>query len=1046
MTYSGSGYFQYTGNPADDIKAGEGGGGPGTLTINALGGSHTGGGQQVLVGAGTNGMLNFIGGAGYYASHLTIQKDGAADPVAGHYANISVGVWSGYGQGALYLSYGAQLTSHNSMGYNPATNSNTGGYYSINIGRAGGSGAAYVDGAGSFLGAYGFGSRITLGDQGGHGRLSLSNGGAAGALNVVIGRREGDGVVSVYGAGSQLNLNNSYGQFGIYNGNDYSGGGPVIDVGRQLGSGSLQITNGGVTNVHNTDGLTDGAIVRLGRDGGNGNLGVDGAGSQLNIVQYGAIGDDASHGARLLIGASGAGSGSANVSYSGEINILGDGARLRVGVNDDFSSAAGEPDVLAIGYGGIVNVNSMNGRHAAKVDVGYEGNHGAILVSGAGSQLNIESSTLSPTGYAYHFTHSFAAGMILGAYGGTGDLQVYAGGKVKIDGGGGMFPGLTLGLYDGEGRAIVSGAGSAIDIHGTNTAAPGSGGFLMVGGTPDTHHANGSLLISNGGTVTLHSPNSIMGIALEEGGSSGMVEVTGAGSALNVGGILAIGGGASDTPDTDGLGGMTLDPTRLGGSAFLRVVDGATLSASEIIVGSGANVNLTGNITGNLHNFGFFTIGEDSSATMNLMGDMNLESGSAGLFFSIEDYNGGIGDMFNVSGDAHINFRTNVLALTIEPGTNFGIGARYTMGSVGGLLDFKETTVYDLVSGAAFRAYATNAGLVRLESLTGLFNGFAYEDQTNDTNAGNTLTGDAADNYINGRGGADTLSGADGGDVLLGGGGNDILNGDNGRDLLIGGGGNDVMNGGRGNDRLEGGVGADTMHGDDHDDILLGGGGGDTLFGDNGNDTLDGEGGNDTLHGGNGDDILRGGGGNDILNGDSNNDTLFGEDGADTLNGGAGDDRLFGNAGSDTLNGDGGNDLLVGGDGDDILDGGSQSDILIGGAGTDTLTGGSGADLFVFNDVSEIGMTPGNRDVITDFQHGLDVIDLSGIDANSNTGVDDFFTFIGSSSFSGTAGELQRTNSGGNKLVQGDVDGDGVADFRLEITGGVSVTASDFIF
>ncbi|MBZ0127590.1 MAG: hypothetical protein K8F59_00595 [Rhodobacteraceae bacterium] len=915
--------------------------------------------------------------------------------------------------------------------------SNTGGYYNINIGRVG-TGKATVDGAGSFLGAYGFAPRITVGDQGGNGQLDITGGGAAGALSVVIGRREGNGQVLVYGAGSELNVNSGYGQYGTYNSNDYSGSGASIQIGRQMGGGQLQIFGGGVVNVTNTDGVTDGARVVVGRDGGNGAVNVSGVGSELNIVQYGAVGDDSGFGARLQVGVSGEGEGNAFVSYGGVINVLGDKAQVQVGANHDDSPTGNIPNSLAIGYGGVVNVNSQTGTQAASVRVGTEGNSGFVSVNGSGSQLNIESSTLSNNG--------FAANVMLGHYGGSGTLYVADGGKVKIDGGGGAFPNLILGSYDGTGLVMVTGSGSAIDIHGTSTQSFGSGGALMVGGTPSTHHGDGLLRIADGGSITLHSPNSIMGIAVEHGGSSGAVEVTGAGSSLNVGGTLAIGGGADMMPDTDGgLGILDFNPARNGGTAGLIVTDGATLSAQDILIGAGANVDLSGNITGNLHNYGFFAIGVESSATLNLTGDFNMENGQAALLFSIEDFNGGTGDMFNVTGDAHINFRTNILALNVDPGTNFGIGARYTMGSVSGHLDFKETVVYDLNSGASFRAFATGAGLVRLESLTGLFNGFAYEDKTDGNNSANTLTGDAMDNYINGKGGADNLSGADGGDVLLGGGGNDTLNGDNGRDLLIGGASNDIMNGGRGNDKLDGGTGVDTMHGDDHDDHLLGGGGGDTLFGDNGNDTLDGEGGADTLHGGNGNDILRGGGGNDILNGDSGNDLLFGEADHDTLNGGGGDDLLFGNVGNDTLNGDGGDDTLNGGDGNDTLDGGSQSDILIGGAGADSLTGGAGGDVFRFFNASEIGTNSGNRDVITDFQSGLDLIDLSGIDANSNTADDDFFTFIGSSSFTGNAGELRRINSGGDKLVQGDVDGDGIADFRLEITGGVSVTESDFI-
>jgi serralysin len=60
--------------------------------------------------------------------------------------------------------------------------------------------------------------------------------------------------------------------------------------------------------------------------------------------------------------------------------------------------------------------------------------------------------------------------------------------------------------------------------------------------------------------------------------------------------------------------------------------------------------------------------------------------------------------------------------------------------------------------------------------------------------------------------------------------------------------------------------------------------------------------------------------------------------------------------------------------GDDRLDGGAGRDLLGGGSGHDRLTGGDGADRFVF----QAGF---GKDVILDFQAGVDVLDLSAVDA-----------------------------------------------------------------
>jgi Ca2+-binding RTX toxin-like protein len=146
----------------------------------------------------------------------------------------------------------------------------------------------------------------------------------------------------------------------------------------------------------------------------------------------------------------------------------------------------------------------------------------------------------------------------------------------------------------------------------------------------------------------------------------------------------------------------------------------------------------------------------------------------------------------------------------------------------------------------------------------------------------------------------------------------------------------------------------------------------------------------------------------------------------------------------DTLRGLGGNDKLSGGAGADLLDGGVGNDELTGGAGADTLVGGAGADRFVFT--SPADSTVGARDVISDFSLAdKDRISLSDIDANSKIGNDQKFAFIGTVAFSGVAGQLHYEHSEGNTLVMGDVNGDGSADFVVQVAGLVSLTSGEFL-
>jgi hypothetical protein len=143
----------------------------------------------------------------------------------------------------------------------------------------------------------------------------------------------------------------------------------------------------------------------------------------------------------------------------------------------------------------------------------------------------------------------------------------------------------------------------------------------------------------------------------------------------------------------------------------------------------------------------------------------------------------------------------------------------------------------------------------------------------------------------------------------------------------------------------------------------------------------------------------------------------------------------------------GGRFRLFGGASADTLTGGGGHDFLFGGAGGDTLRGNGGADRLLYYQVSDSTPGAGNFDVMLDFQHNLDLIDVSVIDADSTIDGNQAFTFIGSSAFSG-AGQLrvELIDAATNRWkVEADVDGGG-ADFYLEVVvqAGQPLTASDF--
>ncbi|MCF3639882.1 hypothetical protein LXM94_07860 [Rhizobium sp. TRM95111] len=177
-------------------------------------------------------------------------------------------------------------------------------------------------------------------------------------------------------------------------------------------------------------------------------------------------------------------------------------------------------------------------------------------------------------------------------------------------------------------------------------------------------------------------------------------------------------------------------------------------------------------------------------------------------------------------------------------------------------------------------------------------------------------------------------------------------------------------------------------------------------------------------------------------------DQIFGAFAADNfLYGGNGDDIIRGGSFKNTISGGSGNDDIMASD---------SRDVIIGGGGHDRMYGLDGGDRFVFRSVADIGKGLGNRDVIEDFKlgtfNGADRIDLSQIDAKRGTPKNDKFTFVAEegADFSGRKGELvweTKPIAGGFNaaLVKGDVNGDGKADFILEVTDSMDMLAGDFI-
>ncbi len=539
--------------------------------------------------------------------------------------------------------------------------------------------------------------------------------------------------------------------------------------------------------------------------------------------------------------------------------------------------------------------------------------------------------------------------------------------------------------FDDEGTTFVAGAGITFDVRDLVSGAQRGDLFRTV-----------SLGTNLGDTF--------LGTAEADYVNAGMGDDTVSGG---LGNDFLVGGAGDDTlngedGDDTFLGGLGNDTITGGSGNDIAIFNSSNDGSDTVNLGAGADTVNVGGAAGQIRLS--FTSAEVGNNSANDAGTMLNQDGGLAVRFQREDGS---------------DVLTGPISRFDDEGTTFVAGAGITF------------DVRDLVSGAQ------RGNLFRTVSLG--------------TNLGDTFLGTAEADYVNAGMGDDTVSGGLGNDFLVGGAGIDTLNGEDGDDTFIGGGGgdiisggvgNDTANGGDGGDRIDGGVGDDSLRGDAGDDFLMGGLGNDALTGGDGLDTADFSGAAGVVNVNlNSTGAQNTGSGSDTLAsienviGAGGNDKLTGNALTNVLDGGAGNDVISGQAGADTLKGGLGNDSLFGGDGDDFL---------IGGEGTDTMQGNLGADSFVLTSLAD-SMVGAGRDLISDFEQGSDLIDLRLIDAITG-GSDNAFAFVGTAAFSNVAGELRFfAQNATTMVVEGDVNGDGVADFQISVRTSATLQSSDFL-
>ncbi len=404
------------------------------------------------------------------------------------------------------------------------------------------------------------------------------------------GRVEVQGQPDVY---NFINLTNSAGRTdmlvtGAGSLLSFTGLNGVLQVGRSLGTARLSVLDGGVV-----EGMF---YLSAGRDGSNGVLLIDGAGSTVRVNGTAtAAANGSSNTGFIDIGRNG--TGTVNVTGGGQL-LLEANQALAGGTGMNLGRDAASSGTLNIaGAGSVVRLTSVSvlaggGATEARnpfVSIGRDGN-GALNISGGGKLL-LEGGAVSTTG------HRRSTSLLIGGFndqlvGGKGVATVTGvGSEIRLSSGdsfmavgtgptsngqlsvraGGAVHGMGLVLGRNGGVGVLSADAATLAMSGQQSAGLQSGAFFVVadgGGV-------GVALLANGSLLSLSNP-----------GSSGAgFTIGGSGYAAGGDGSLTLTGGSRiEVNAASGLGGATIGRE---GSGFLRLRGASSVDLGDGILNIG---------------------------------------------------------------------------------------------------------------------------------------------------------------------------------------------------------------------------------------------------------------------------------------------------------------------------------------------------------------------------------------------------------------------------------------------------------------------------
>ncbi len=429
-----------------------------------------------------------------------------------------------------------------------------------------------VQSASSVVGDYETG-RILVGANGGQGNIFAANGGAINARTLQLGDGAGSsGSTTLFNSTATLTATDDARYLGAIVGSDGGTGFLTVRMGSDLtstgGAGQILVGDRGFGNLGiNTGGEAFGFLGLVGRGAGsNGNVTIDGDGSRLVFSDaYGSF-DPANVagplGGTLVVGLENGGDGYIQVIGGGDLSVIndymappnlqGDGASLTIGRDAGALGAVTISGDDGMGNRSYLRVQSYGRANDAYMPGEYVGPEIVLGQNGGGGQLLVEQNGIAVVA-------GEGASLIIGQGIEGGDssaeptslVSVTSGSLLAID----SVPSPDFSLaYNaaaliavgdetgGNGRLLVTGAGSTVTIESDNDANYYANGDLALGaGLEIGALGRGVLDVLDGGQILIDGADDAfprLTIGYGENGpainASGDATVDGAGSRIDI--------------------------------------------------------------------------------------------------------------------------------------------------------------------------------------------------------------------------------------------------------------------------------------------------------------------------------------------------------------------------------------------------------------------------------------------------------------------------------------------------------------------------------